>query len=186
MEQPLNLLKRKRYQFIENSEHDLVTGELLQLASDFAKSPDANESKWLRSAATKILGSAATSDMILLHPSSKGDVGEITNDDWALTSNWVFYTVQLMQENSTSIMILGTMFPFEESSQIGKLFRVKLPEYLLKAKNNVEVQGRNLIAEEAPELHEGEEVKGDKKINVSLYGIRDLDNSPQTCRLKSA
>ena len=45
MEQPLALLKRKIFQFIEDSENDLSMGELLRVPSDFAKSCAADFSK---------------------------------------------------------------------------------------------------------------------------------------------
>jgi hypothetical protein len=38
------------------------------------------------------------------------------------------------------------MFPEEEESQVGRQIQVKLPGYLLLAKGNVELQGRNFIA----------------------------------------
>ena len=97
-----SILKRKRFYFIEEDEHDSSAEELLKLASNFAASADADTSKWMKSAATKVLANSATKDMILLYPSSKGDDGEIANDEWALTSNSVFYTLQPVPDDFVS------------------------------------------------------------------------------------
>ncbi len=178
--------KRKRFQFIEEDEHDSSTEELLKIASNFVNSADADTSRWLKSAATKALAINATKDMILLYPSSKWDEGETVNDNWALTSNWVFYTLQPVLDDLTPIKVGGTMFPSEEDMHVQKSVKVQLPEYLLQAKNKVEVQGRKLILDDGTQLREGEEEQSNKaRITVSLYGIRDLDNNPRTCSLKS-
>lgn len=151
------MIKRKRYQFIEDNEHDFSIDELLLLASTFANSADADASKWLKNAATKVLATTAMKDMIFSYPSSKGDEGEIVYDDWALTSNWVFYTLRHVLDIITLIKVLGTMFPSEVDIHVQKSVTVQLPEYLLKAKNKVEIQGLRLVADEAPQLQEGEE-----------------------------
>lgn len=87
MKPPLPVIKRKRYQFIEENERDSSIDELQLLASTFANLADADASKWLRSAATKVLATTATKDTIFLYPSSKGDEREIANEYWARTSS---------------------------------------------------------------------------------------------------
>jgi hypothetical protein len=90
MEQPQ---KRKRFQFIETSDSDPVTDALMLVASEFSKSPHASTSRWRSIAATKIAKASANIDMILLFPAKNADEGEVIDDDWALSSNWSFYTL---------------------------------------------------------------------------------------------
>ena len=185
MEQPQ---KRKRFQFIETNDSDPVTDALMLVASEFSKSPHASTSRWLSIAATKIAKESGTVDMVLLFPAKNADEGEIIDDDWALTSNWSFYILLSKQGETSVIKVIGTMFPEEEESQVGRQIQVKLPEYLLLAKGNVELQGRNFIAASnmAPISEEGEKEQERKIIKtVSLYGIRDLDNHPRECSQKN-
>lgn len=69
MEPPLPVIMRKMYQFIEENEHDSSIDELLLLASTFANSTNADASKWLKCAATKVL---ATTSMLLTNKTSEG------------------------------------------------------------------------------------------------------------------
>lgn len=180
------LKKRKRFVFTELTQKDLPMQELLQLASEFASSNTTGETKWMDSAATKLISSKVTTDMILMFPAQKGDEGEIMDDNWALTSNWVYYAVQSSDSASTYIKLLGTMFAQEEVVTVGKITNVNLPEYLLVAKNETDTQGRAFMAEEALLSEEGEKEKKSKIIkNVCLYGIQDLDNTPRECSLKT-
>jgi hypothetical protein len=160
------------------------TEELLTLASIFANSTEESDSLWLSSAATKLSVQSVTNDMILVFPEEKGDENEIINDEWAMSSNWVYYTVQLKDSISMTIKIVGSMFPSENDIQIGALVKVKHPEYLLVTKNATEVEGRKLVAVGQSTEGETEQVEKIVKI-VSLYGIRDLDNNPRECSLKN-
>lgn len=130
MEQPQ---KRKRFQFIVTNDSDPVTDALMLVASEFSKSPHASTSRWLSIAATKIAKASATFDMVLLFPARNADEGEIIDDDWALTSNWSFYILL-----STQGEVIGTMFPEEEESQVGRQIQVNSQStyYLQRATSN--------------------------------------------------
>ena len=143
-----------------------------------------SDSLWLSSAATKLPVQSVTDNMILVYPEEKGDDKETINDEWAMTSNWVYYTVQSKDDIFMTIRILGTMFESDNGIKVGELVTVKHPEYLLVTKNNTEVKGRKLIAVGQSAEGETEQVEKVVKI-VSLYGIRDLDNNPRECSLKN-
>ena len=177
-------LKRKRFCFSKISAGSDITEELLQIASVFASSTVEAESLWLSSAATKLPVQSVTGDMLLVYPEEKGDDKETINDEWAMTSNWVYYTVKSKDDTFMTIKILGAMFESDNDIKVGELLTVKYPQYLLVTKNDTEVAGRKLIVEN--QSKEGETVQVEKIVKiVSLYGIRDLDNNPRECSLKN-
>ena len=168
----LTPLKRKRYSFNGISVGNENIEELLKLASVFANSTEENDSLWLSNAATKIPVNSVTNDMVLVFPEEKGDDEEVINDDWAMTSNWVYYTVQSKDNISMTIKILGTFFPSDKEIQVNALMKVKHPQYLLVTKNDAEVQGRKFM--EVGQSIEGEKEPVEKVVKiVSLYGIRE-------------
>ena len=181
---PSTTSKRKRFSFTKVSASNEKTEELITLASTFANSTEESDSLWLSSAATKLPVQSVTSDMILVFPEEKGDENEVINDEWAMSSNWVYYTVQLKDSTSMTIKIVGSMFPSENEIQICALVKVKHPEYLLVTKNATEEEGRKLILVGQSTEGETEHVEKIVKI-VSLYGIRDLDNNPRECSFKN-
>ena len=68
------LVKRKRFQYVNNTESNVAFQELLDLASNFAKSDDStDQTKWLGSAASRVDSTLITSDTIFLFPAEKGD-----------------------------------------------------------------------------------------------------------------
>ena len=156
----------------------------MTLASVFANSTEESDSLWLTSAATKLPVQSVTSDMILVFPEEKGDENEVINDEWAMSSNWVYYTVQFKDSTSMTIKIVGSMFPSENEIHIGAVVNVKHPEYVLVTKKDTEMETRKLIPVGQSTDGETEQVKKAVKI-VSLYGIRDLDNNPRECSLKN-
>jgi hypothetical protein len=124
-------LKRKKFCFSKISAGSDRTEELLQLASIFASSKVESDSLWLSSAATKLPVQSVTGDMILVYPEEKGDDKETINDEWAMTSNGVYYTVQTKDDIFMTINILGTIFESDNDMEVGGLVTVKHPEYLL-------------------------------------------------------
>lgn len=181
------LVKRKRFQYVNNTESNVPFQELLDLASNFAKSDDStDQTKWLGSAASRVDSTLITSDMIFLFPAEKGDNGECIDDKWAMTSNWIFYTILSNDSTSTYIKLIGSMFPQEDFLFTEKLTKVTLPEFLIVAKNDTEEQGRTFMLKNASIEEEGEEKSPCELIKkVSLYGIQDLDNTPRPCSLKN-
>ena len=177
--QVLQHQQRKRFRFSKISAGSDRIEEILQIASAVE-----SDSLWLSSAATKLPVQSVTGDMILVYPEEKGDDKETINDEWAMTSNCVYYTVQSKDDIFMTIKILGTMFESDNDIKVGGLVTVKHTEYLLVTKNNTEVEGSKLIAVGPSAEDETEQVEKVVKI-VALYGIRDLDNNPRECSLKN-
>lgn len=75
-----------------------------------------------------------TGDMLLVYPEEKGYDKETINDEWATTSNWVYYTMQSKDDTFMTITILGAMFESDKDIKVGGLLTVKHPEYLLVTK----------------------------------------------------
>ena len=116
----------------------------------------------------------------------KEDEGEQLDDKWAITSNWVLYTIDTIGE-PTLIKLIGTVFPTTSTSfREGHMVHVNLPDYVLQAVGKTEAQGRMTLNEDMSMDTEGEKktqtVLGK---SVSLYGIPDLDNEPRLCSLKN-
>ena len=62
--------------------------------------------------------------------------GECIDDKWAMTSNWIFYTILSNDSTLTYIKLIGSMFPQEDFLFTEKLTKVTLPEFLVVAKND--------------------------------------------------
>ena len=73
---------------------------LIQLGSDFSESPNIDDSVRKNSAATKILADSVAVNMILLNPAELGDEDELIDDNWALTSNWMYYKLYKLKSFS--------------------------------------------------------------------------------------
>jgi hypothetical protein len=71
------LLKRKRFLYVNNTESKVLFQELLDLASNFAKSDNStDQTKRIGSTASRVDSTLINSDMIFLFPAEKGDNGE--------------------------------------------------------------------------------------------------------------
>lgn len=78
----------------------MLTESLIQLGSDSTDSPNVDDSVWMNSAATKILADSVVVDMILLYTAEFGDINELIDDNWVVTSNWVSYKVYKLKSFS--------------------------------------------------------------------------------------
>ena len=118
-----------------------------------------------------------------MFPAEKGDNGECIDDKWAMTSNWIFYTILSNDSTLIYIKLIGSMFPQEDFLFTEKLTKVTLPEFLVVAKNDTAEQGRTFMLKNASIEEEGEEKSPCEMIKkVSLYGIQD---TPRPCSLKN-
>lgn len=106
--------------------------KLIDLATTFICSVEKKES--FKEIGTIIAASEITPDTVLIFPTEKEDKGELIDNEWACTSNWMYYKVIVEEDKLAKIQLLGTIF--EDSNKIlaiGQLILIKLPEYLIEA-----------------------------------------------------
>jgi hypothetical protein len=179
--------KRKRYQFeIPSLTIEANVGDLLTLANRFCATVNTVVEGDFENVGKKLLATEAVPGQIMLFPTDKEEEGEQIDDKWAMTSNWVYFTV-LSVGAPAMIKLIGTVFPttsvpFRE----GHTTRVHLPEYLIQAVGSTELEGRAYLNEDTSMETQGEEepaaLLGKR---VLLYGIPDLDKQPRLCSLRN-
>ena len=178
--------KRKRFQFEVIGTVEKNFDELLVLAAQFCGTIETNAEADFKNVGKKLPTQQAVPGQILMFPTEKEDEGEQLDDKWAITSNWVLYTIDTIGE-PTLIKLIGTVFPTTSTSfREGHMVHVNLPDCVLQAVGKTEAQGRMTLNEDMSMDTEGEKktqtVLGK---SVSLYGIPDLDNEPRLCSLKN-
>ena len=140
----------------------------------------------------------------IMFPADSEDENEELNNEWALTSNWVFGKVVEKKSETTTIKIFGYLHePETEIHTAGSEVKVNNPLAMVGPigdnivySNNVKeklchdmricLEKRMCADEVRAEIKGKEKTNGweDRAKGVLLFGIPDLDRTPRTCSLK--
>ena len=107
-----NVHKRKRYVMDdnENVHREALAKEKLDIASQFGKNSNIEESRWFARRGVRVLACNVVEGNIVVIPLDLQDEGEATDDMWATTSNWYICSIKGVEsESMIQIKILGTI-----------------------------------------------------------------------------
>lgn len=148
--------------------------------------------------------SEAKPGMTIMFPADSEDENEELNEEWALTSDWVFAEVVEKNNENATIQILGYLHePEHEKYATGSEVRINNPLAMVGPKGGNQIYSKN----KREELHSSTRVDLEKRLriediradtegkdiinecaklskSVSLFGIPDLDKIPRDCSLK--
>jgi hypothetical protein len=119
----------------------------LDIASQFGKNSDIEESMWFSRRGVRVLACNVVEGNTLVIPLDLPDEGEATDDMWATTSNWYCCSIKdAKSENVIQIKILGAMLPVEDQLlPTGMIASVTTPEYFLTTEGRMKNMERDLV-----------------------------------------